>query len=79
MIVISHLLPTQHLHNTEKTILGSDCVLDLNSVDDICINLRRFFQWSTETCLAGDTRISKLARRCNKVDTIKTYIRAKMG
>ena len=60
--------------NLDRAILGSDCVLDLTSVENICQNLKVFFQWSTENCQAGDRRIATLERRCDKIDEIRQSI-----
>ena len=63
-----------HCENTcKKTILGSDCVLDLHSVDNICQNLKRFFEWSTENCNSGERRIQALEERCRKVIQFRLY------
>ena len=58
----------------QKAILGSDCALDLNSVEDICDNLKRFFQWSTRSCRAGEKRIRNLEKKCNEVKNVKLLI-----
>ena len=60
----------------EKTILGADCALDLNSIENICNNLKRFMEWSLENCKSGDKRIQALERRCEKINQIKTKIQA---
>ena len=60
--------------NLDKATLGSDCVLELTSIENICKNLKVFFQWSTENCRAGDRRIIKLKERCDKIDDIRQKI-----
>ena len=66
--------PCDSLGNLDKAILGSNCVLDLTSVENICRNLKVFFQWSTENCRAGDRRIATLKKRCDKIDEIRRNI-----
>ena len=63
--------------NTYQKILGSDCALDLNSIAKICTNLKRFFEWSTENCRAGDIRVRKLTDRCNAIDRIRKVVQAR--
>ena len=65
--------------NIIKTIFGSDCVLDLYSVDDICLNLKRFFEWSTDNCRAGEKRIQALEKRCENINRIKRNIQATLS
>lgn len=65
--------------NLDKTILGSDCALDLHSIEDICQNLKRFYQWSTENCRSGEIRIQAMEDRCARIDQIRASIQANVN
>ena len=47
-------------------MLGSDCALDLNNINNICSNLARFFHYAHQQC---DTklRLRQLQTRCSNV------------
>ena len=48
--------------------MGSDCALDMTSVDAICVNLRQFFEWVLRPCRTGGVkRLETLDRRCEIV------------
>ena len=58
---------TLYFGTLKKSTLGADCALDLTSVDDICVNMRRFLKWATEDCRQGDRRLGVLDRKCEVV------------
>ena len=43
-------------------------------IEDICNNLKRFFQWSTENCQSGHRRIQALEGRCDDIARIQAEI-----
>ena len=56
-----------------KDILGSDCALDMTSIDSICENLKTFLEWSFEGCRT-QRLITRLENRCNNVKRIRNEI-----
>ena len=81
--------PGNSAGNLGKDVLGSDCALDMTSIDAICHNLKRFFQWAYEDCNGGcgvhidcdghhapqgQLKLDKLEHRCQNILRIKEEI-----
>ena len=55
--------------------MGSDCKLELTSIQNICRNLAKFFVWVYQDCRgSGANRIKQLARKCGKIKQIQHKI-----
>ena len=50
----------------QKDYMGSDCALDMTSVDTVCTNLGRFLEWALGSCRRGsDKKLEVLDRKCD--------------
>merc|ERR1711892_109445 len=59
----------------DKSILGSDCALDLTSIDAICENLPKFMDWAFADC-RSNARTRQLHQRCVKLRRVRSNIQA---
>jgi len=59
----------------DKSIMGTDCKLELTSIQNICRNLAKFFVWVYQDCRgSGANRIKQLGRKCGKIKQIQHKI-----
>jgi len=59
----------------DKSILGSDCALDLTSIDAICEHLPKFMDWAFDGC-QSNARTRQLIKRCYNLRRIKSDIQS---
>ena len=65
----------QHWQTSLKSIMGTDCKLELTSIQNICRNLAKFFVWVYQDCRgSGANRIKQLGRKCGKIKQIQHKI-----
>jgi len=67
--------PRDNPGDHDKSILGSDCALDLTSIDAICENLPKFMDWAFADC-RSNARTRQLHQRCVKLRRVQSKIQA---